>query len=130
MMKLTQGLKTVGLAAAIGVGTLTSAMAADLEKAGTIEYVTFEAKDGVTVEQMAEVAAGGTINANLHASYDGFVDRHVALQADGVWIEVVYWESEEKGRAALDKFVKDPVNKAFLDLVKADSVTITYSDIH
>ena len=130
MMKLATGLKTAALATALAIGTTGAAMATDLSKAGTIEYVTFQAKDGVTVEQMAEVAAGGKINANMHETYDGFVDRHVALQADGVWIEVVYWESEEAGRAALDKFVKDPVNKPFLDLVNADTVTITYSDIH
>lgn len=130
MMKTAIGLKTVALASILALGTMTTAMAADLSKAGTIEYVTFTAKDGVTVEQMSEVAAGGKINANMHQSYEGFVDRHVALQADGIWIEVVYWESEELGRAALDKFVSDPVNKPFLDLVDADSVTITYSEIH
>ncbi len=130
MMKLATGLKTAALAAALAAGTITAAMASDLTKAGTIEYVTFKAKEGVTVEAMSEAAAGGTVNANMHANYEGFVDRHVALQADGVWIEVVYWESEEAGRAALDKFVADPVNKPFLDLVKADAVTITYSDIH
>ncbi|NVO57033.1 hypothetical protein HW561_14655 [Rhodobacteraceae bacterium B1Z28] len=130
MMKLATGLKTAALAATLAIGTMGPAMAADLSKAGTIEYVTFKAKDGVTVEAMSEAAAGGTVNANLTENYAGFVDRHVALQADGVWIEVVYWESEEVGRAALEKFVADPVNKAFLDLVDVDSVTITYSDMH
>jgi hypothetical protein len=130
MTKFAIGLKTLALASALAFGTMVTAMAEDLSKAGTIEYVTFKAKDGVTVEQMSEAAAGGKINANMHDSYDGFVDRYVALQADGVWIEVVYWESEELGRAALDKFVNDPVNKPFLDLVDADSVSITYSEIH
>lgn len=130
MMKLAKGLKTAALATTLAIGTMTAAMAADLSKAGTIEYVTFEAKEGVSVDAMSEAAAGGTVNANLTANYDGFVDRYVALQADGVWIEVVYWESEEAGRAALEKFVGDPVNKDFLELVNVDSVTITYSDIH
>lgn len=130
MMKFATGLKTAVFAATMAAGAMTTAMAADLTKAGTIEYVTFKAKEGVTVEAMSAAAAGGTVNANLHANYEGFVDRHVALQADGVWIEVVYWESEEAGRAALDKFVADPVNKPFLDLVNVDSVSITYSDIH
>ncbi|WP_333848004.1 hypothetical protein [Phaeobacter italicus] len=130
MMIPTKGLKTTALAAGLALTSMVPAMATDLSKAGTIEYVTFEAKEGVTVEAMSEAAAGGTVNANLHAHYDGFVDRHVALQADGVWIEVVYWESEEAGRAALEKFVADPVNKAFLDLVNVETVSITYSDIH
>lgn len=130
MMNLATGLKSAALATTLAIGTMTTAMAADLSKAGTIEYVTFKAKEGVSVEAMSKAAAGGTVNANLHANYEGFVDRHVALQADGVWIEVVYWESEELGRAALDQFVADPVNKEFLDLVNVDSVTITYSDIH
>ncbi|UWQ93858.1 hypothetical protein K3727_22660 (plasmid) [Rhodobacteraceae bacterium M382] len=130
MMKLVTGLKSAALATTLAIGTMNAAIAADLSKAGTIEYVTFKAKDGVSVDAMSEAAAGGTVNANLHANYDGFVDRHVALQADGVWIEVVYWESEEAGRAALDKFVADPVNKDFLNLVNVDSVTIAYSDIH
>ncbi len=129
-MKLATGLNTAAIAATLAIGTVTTAMAANLTKAGTIEYVTFKAKEGVTVEAMSEAAAGGAVNANLHANYEGFVDRHVALQADGVWIEVEYWESEEAGRAALDKFVADPVNKPFLGLVNVDSVTITYSDIH
>ncbi len=130
MMKLVAGLKTAAIAITLTLGTITSTMAADLNKANAIEYVTFKAKEGVSVEAMSEAAAGGTVNTNLTANYDGFIDRHVALQADGVWIEVVYWESEEQGRAALDKFVADPVNKPFLDLVDVDSVIITYSDIH
>ena len=46
---------------------------------------------------------------------------------DKNWSENPY---RDLGRAALDKFVADPVNKDFLELVNVDSVTITYSDIH
>ena len=106
---------------------MTMAMAADYTKAKTIEYVTFQAKEGVTVEAMTTAAAGGSINANLTANYEGFVDRHVSLQDDGVWVEVVYWESQDAAQAALDKFVADPVNKPFLDLVNVETVSITYS---
>lgn len=127
MMNFKTGLKTAVLATTVALGMMTTAMATDYSKATTIEYVTFEAAEGVEVSKMAEVAAGGTINANLTANYEGFVDRHVSLQEDGVWVEVVYWESEEAGRAALDKFVADPVNQEFLSLVNVETVSITYS---
>lgn len=127
MMKLATGLKSAALATTLVFGTMTTAMAADYSKAKAIEYVTFEAKDGVTVEAMAEAAAGGTINANLTAHYAGFVDRHVSLQDDGVWVEVVYWESKEFAKASLAQFVADDVNKAFLDLVNVETVSVTYS---
>ena len=127
MMKLATGLKTAALATTLALGTMTTAMAADYSKANTIEYVTFQPKEGVSVEAMAEAAAGGSINANMTAHYAGFVDRHVSLQDDGVWVEVVYWESEEIAKAALDQFVADPVNATFLGLVNVETVSITYS---
>ena len=129
MMKTATRLKTATLATVMALGTMTTAMAADYGKATTIEYVTFQAKDGVAVDAMASAAAGGAINANLTAHYDGFVDRHVSLQDDGVWVEVVYWESQDAAKAALEKFLTDPVNTAFLDLVNVDTVAITYSAI-
>ena len=129
MIKLATGLKTAALATVLTIGTMTAAAATDYSKATTIEYVTFKAKDGVSVEDLAETAAGGTINANLTANYAGFVDRYVSLQDDGVWVEVVYWESEEFAKASLAQFVADDVNKAFLDMVDVDTVSVTYSAI-
>lgn len=129
MSKFTNRLKATAIAGALAVATGCAVMAADTRGAKVIEYVTFKAKAGVSTQALAEAAAGGAVNANLKANYAGFVERYVSLQDDGVWVEVVLWQSKAAAKAALDKFVTDPANRAFLDLVDADSVSISYSRI-
>lgn len=111
----------------LAVTSIGAVSAADLSKAGTIEYVTFKAAEGVSSENLSKAAVA--INDNMAKGYPGFVDRYVSLQDDGTWVEVVYWEDLKSAKSGLDKFLKDPVNAEFLGLVNPDSVVLTYSTI-
>ncbi|WP_153040769.1 MULTISPECIES: hypothetical protein [unclassified Pseudovibrio] len=103
-----------------------SAMATQLNEASVLEYVTFTAKAGTDAEKLAQVAA--SINNNL-TNVSGFVDRYVSLQDDGIWVEVVFWKDLQSAKDGLQTFLADDRNKPFLDMVNADSVKITYSDL-
>ncbi|PVZ70167.1 hypothetical protein [Pelagibaculum spongiae] len=103
------------------------ANASDLSKAKIVEYVTFELLDSSSETLFAKAA--NEVNHNLKENYPGFIDRTISQQDNGTWIEVVFWVDKESAKKALDKFVLDPKNKLFLSLVKADSLTLTYSTV-
>ncbi len=107
--------------------SMQSHAAADIGRAEVIEYVTFKALDGVDKQELAGIAIA--VNANLQENYPGFVERTVSLQDDGTWVEVVFWEDMPSAKAALDKFLADPLNKTFLSMVNPDSVVLTYSTL-
>ncbi|MES0884411.1 hypothetical protein [Roseibium sp. SCP14] len=114
------------LTAMVSFSAHQGATAQDQEAATTIEYVTFKAADGVDEAKLARVAVD--VNEAL-TDYDGFIDRHVALQDDGTWVEVVYWRDLDSAKAALDKFLADPNTKEFLAMVDPDSVKLSFSTI-
>ncbi len=117
---------TLAVTAAVVTTTATFADALPITKASTVEYLHFELVDGANPDDfLRETLAVDSILED----YDGFVARHLARNADGSWVEVVYWETLEDGEAALPRFVEDPRTKGFLELVNGDTLSVTYSTL-
>ena len=96
------------------------------DNAGTIEYVTFETKadvSGVVVERALQQTDPVLNDIN------GFIQRYIVRKDDGQWVEVVFWRDQASAEEGLQLFLKDPRSQALLELIREDSVDISYSEI-
>lgn len=76
-----------------------------------IELVIFKAKPACTTEEVLK--AMQSLNAILK-QYNGFIKRSLALSEDGLWTDIVYWESmEEAKQAGKDIMQNEVALKAF-----------------
>lgn len=98
----------------------------EYKQAGVVEYVTFKAVKGVNDEALQSAAFNTDAVLN---SIDGFIKRDIAKSDDDIWVEVVYWRDSISAEKGLESFLKDPLSKAFLDLIEEDSVDIRYASL-
>ncbi len=92
-----------------------------------IEYVTFKLKKGTAIEEFHKHS--DALNAKFLAGEDGFLSRKLLLLHDGeTWADLAFWRDASAARAVETKFMKNPVAKAYGDLVDMDSVRIEHSN--
>lgn len=76
-----------------------------------MELVIFKAKPTYTTEETLK--AMESLNAVIK-QYKGFIKRSFALSEDGLWMDIVYWQSmEEAKQAAKDIMQNEVALKAF-----------------
>lgn len=90
-----------------------------------VEYVEFKVLDGVTDEQVFSALKE---TDSLLAEVKGFKLRHIA-KSDQLFVEVVYWNSQEEALKGLEIFQKDDRSNNLFELIDTDTVTIRYSSI-
>ncbi len=50
---------------------------------------------------------------DLLASYDGYLDRELSVNDDGLWVDVVTWADIDTALSATEKIMDSPVGQAF-----------------
>ncbi len=126
-------LKSIVLSVVIAAASLsamaTSSLTAEpvpITQAATVEYMHFSLIEGANPDDfLRETLAVDSILE----SYEGFVARHLARNADGTWVEVVYWKTLKDAEEALPRFVKDERTKGFLALVDGETLSVKYSTL-
>ena len=74
-------------------------------KIGEIEVVIFNTKPGYTQEEAR--AALESLN-DCVLKFEGFIERKLAINEKGQWIDIVYWQSREHALAAAEGIMTDP----------------------
>ncbi len=87
---------------------------------GSMEIISFEP---VETSTSAEFLDGLRILDTFFKSGDGYNSMHAALEEDGRWTVVFLWESAEAEKKATAKMFSSEETKAFLALVKPQSVS-------
>jgi hypothetical protein len=89
----------------------------------TIELVRFRLKAGVTEE--AFVAAAEKAQATI-TQFPGYIRRTLMQNADGLWIDLVYWHSHAEALAAAETFGSKPDLAAFGALIDETSIDLQH----
>jgi len=89
-----------------------------------IEQVSFQSHPDVNA---AALQAESALFDRLLEKLEGFIQRFLARQDDGTWVEVVFWRDMASAEQALDIFLNDPATEKLRAMVDSDSVKITYS---
>ncbi len=90
-----------------------------------VEYVEFKPLNGVKDEQMFSALKE---TDSLLQDIKGFKSRLIA-KSDQIFVEVVYWDSQEEASKGLKIFQEDIRYKNLFNLIDKDTVTIRYSSI-
>lgn len=82
-----------------------------------VELVSFRVKAGVTPEQV--ISAAEQVNIFLEAQ-PGFLSRHLGVNEDGTWYDILVWVSQEHVLAAMGKAESSPHCPTFFGLIDPD----------
>lgn len=86
-----------------------------------IENVTFRLAAGA--DEADFLAADRAVQEDLVPNRPGFLRRTTARGADGEWLVVTLWRSEQDAEATLQEIHDDPVHLRFMALVDQPSLT-------
>lgn len=59
----------------------------------------------------------------------GFVQRILAVEDDGLWVDLVVWQSMDAAKVAGEKFMADMAGSAFMGMIDARSVSMRHASI-
>lgn len=91
----------------------------------TVEMVQFRLKPGV--DQDAFLTAVADAQAAL-GRMPGFVSREVLKNDDGLWVDLVHWQSYDQALAAAEAFGSHPELAAFGALIDETQMTMLHFD--
>ena len=86
---------------------------------GAIEVVIFDIKPGYSREQAQ--AALETLN-DCVAKFEGFMERKLAIDDKGKWVDIVYWESQEHALRAAEEIMNDPAALEAFEVIEEESM--------
>lgn len=91
-----------------------------------MEMVTFKLKTNTTPMQC--VTASETVNAWAQAQ-PGFISRALSQGGDGMWFDVVYWQSAADAQAASQQFMVDLAQSDFMAMIDPATVNMTHAPV-
>ncbi|OHV69651.1 hypothetical protein LCM4577_21495 [Mesorhizobium sp. LCM 4577] len=90
-----------------------------------LEIVTFRLKPGA---EAGFVASNGTVTDWL-VRQPGFLSRHLGRREDGVWVDVVRWQSMEQARAAAGRIMAEIGDSDALQAIEPASVAMSHAEV-
>lgn len=85
------------------------------------EILSWVAKSGVTDVEMVDVMEDFGAEVRL---LPGFIQQSLYKNAQGVWVCVYYWETEEQAHNSNELVADNPVFHSLMALIEADTVTM------
>ncbi len=70
-----------------------------------------------------------SVNHEIHAwvqQQEGFISRQLCLSDEGIWSDIVVWESPQSAKQAADQFVKELGQSAFMNMIDFSSVQMSH----
>ena len=89
----------------------------------TIELVSFKLKSDVDESQLADVQPA--VNEWIKTQ-PGFYYRSLTKDTDGQYLDIVYWESEERAKAAAEHMMIQPWANDFMSLIDESSINMRH----
>ena len=93
--------------------------------AETLEIVTFRLKPGT---EAGFVANNGLMTGWL-ARQPGFLGRRLGRREDGVWVDVVRWQSLEQAKAAADRIMAEIGDSEAVQAIDPASVNMMHAEV-
>lgn len=83
-----------------------------------IEWAPFRLAEGAS--EAALLRASEALQEGFLARQPGFLRRELLRGADGRWVDLVYWRSEESAAAAMKVAMESPACHEYFRLMNAD----------
>ena len=116
----------IGAACGISDQQVVSNKELIMKTAGVIEIVIYATKEGVIESDHIKKAARIT---QLLANFDGFVSRHFTREANGKWIDLVYWQDMSSAMNAADTFTTLPESQEYLADIDEKDIQFMHTTI-
>lgn len=84
-----------------------------------VEVVLFRLNDGVTEAQFLEAAQP---TFDLLQSTDGYINRQLTINDEGLWVDVVNWANMEAAMKAAESIMQSDIGIAFGSLIDVESM--------
>jgi hypothetical protein len=81
----------------------------------TIEWAPFTLAEGV--DEAALLAASEALQRDFLSKQRGFLHRELLKGSDGQWVDMIYWESRDAVRQAMDKVETSAVCQSYFTLM-------------
>lgn len=92
-----------------------------------VEYVTFRLKKGVSIENFRKCS--DDLDAKFLVGEGGFISRKLLLLHDGeTWADLAFWKDTAAAKTAEEKFMKDPITKAYGELIDMGTIRMEHSN--
>lgn len=92
----------------------------------SLKVYAFKVNAGVSVDELLKADEG---MSEWIKKQDGFQYRSLANQADGSWLDVVYWANTAAEKAASEKFMAENADCPFMELIDQDSLDMQQYDV-
>lgn len=92
-----------------------------------LEIVTFRLKEGSDVEVFLEAAKA---TFPFAAGLSGFGNRRLTVDDEGLWTDVVEWDSLANAKSAAEAFMEAPVVGPFVQMIDLSTATMRHANIH
>ncbi len=89
----------------------------------TIEIVMYRAKPEVSDAHLTELSDGFQRELD---GFPGYIRRRLLKDDDGIWIDIVDWNSMEEAMRASEQINASPLAAAFGELVEGESVKVMH----
>ncbi|WP_406660384.1 hypothetical protein V7O66_11110 [Methanolobus sp. ZRKC3] len=88
-----------------------------------VEIVQFKLAEGKNEKDM--LAVSDAMMEGL-SSLDGFLDRELLKNADGVWMDFLHWESMETALKATEDIMSLPLCLEYFSFIDQDNMQMTH----
>ena len=96
--------------------------------APTIETVTFKLQPGTDATEFVEAAKA---TEALLQRKGARIERRMLIQDDdGLWTDVVHWQSEVQAKAMAVSLMEEPEFAMLMPMIDPETVTVRHSAIH
>jgi hypothetical protein len=90
----------------------------------TLEIVRFRLNEGTNSSQFLEAVA--QMNQSFLSKQAGFLNRQLAQAEDGIWTDIVHWESLQKAQEAMQIAETMPNLMHFMQMIDATSIRMEH----
>lgn len=87
----------------------------------SIEVVLFRLKEGVSKQDFLAYASA-TQDSLSHL--DGFIKRQLSETAEGLWVDMVWWESYEKAMGGQESMMQVPAFMPFVESIDDKTIQV------
>ncbi len=89
-----------------------------------IEIAQFKLGAGVNEEEFLQEAE--EVQKNFLEKQSGYIDRELLKSDDGLWVDVLHWNSMEEALEAAEVMIKNPKTQGFILKIDSSSVKMLH----
>ncbi len=90
------------------------------KKTTVVEIAQFELASGVTDEEFIKEAE--VVQRDFLEKQSGYIDRELLKDKNGLWIDILHWDSMEEAKKAAEVMIKNPKAQGFIQKIHLPSV--------